>query len=1359
MVFDTGTGISIIGGRFFDDYLRNEVQLEPPPELRVNAANGHSMNVRGICDIEIDITIVKKKLKLLVIEEVGAEIILGNDALYILRIQIDFEAMKIRTTNNNYELPIECMQKKDIGDEVTVSARIGTVIPARSIKYIDVQINGAQRQTTREVFTPIKIFMEKQFYLRSGICDEKEETSMEIVNITNQPIWIPAGTTVGIASACSDVLLIDGTLNNTKTPILRTEEEIKNILLQIDGLDLSMETDLDRKQILRVKQLLRKYVYLFAPNPKGPLITPRVKHRINTGDATPIKIRPYRLSPAENEKASTEIKEMLANKVIRKSQSPWAAPIVLVKKPDGSTRFCVDYRKLNQVTKKDVYPLPRIDDTLDKMKGMKYYTSMDLASGYWQVEIQEEDKEKTAFICAMGLFEFNVMPFGLSNAPATFQRMMDEVVADMDWRVGSDYLDDLLVGSLSFEEHLRDLEKVFQRLSQYGLSAKLSKCRFFKTKLLYLGHEISGEGIRPNPAKTSAITRMKPPINIHGLRRFLGMTSYYRRFIRNYAHIADPLTKLLQKDTVYKWNSACQQAFDTLKDKLKSPPILAYPDFKEPFILHTDASAIGLGVILSQIIKGNEVVIAYASRTVSKEERQWGITELECLAVIWGLKIFRHYIYGRTVTVWTDHSALTTLRNKRDELTGRLGRWALKLQEYDLEIKHRPGTTHTNADALSRMDGEGVLNHINIEKRKITKLILTTDNERPHSWKKYQHPKETEPQLVYWTYTEEDFVEFQPEINTDTDSIRKAQIQDPELGPIYVFLQENILSDDDSEAKRIITIASGYELVDRILYRSVPTPRMVQRKENNLRIAVPENFIPIVLQQCHNAITAGHLGVKKTYERVSEQYYWKGMWEDIRSWIAQCIQCCMRKELPDRNLGQMGTIEATHPWEIVGTDIIGPLPKSNADNKYILVFTDLYTKYSEAYAIPKQDADTIANILLKEIICKYGAPEKLLSDRGKNLIGEVLTRITSRMGIERLRTSSVHPQTNGQTERFNKTLIAIMSMFTSEHQKDWDEMIPYALYAYNTAVHPTTQESPFYLMFARTPKTIEQLLPDMTTKQKITVEERREFIETKFNIIKEEVREIMQRVIQQRLERAKEVRKDHDFEIGDIVWLYNKQVKKGQVRKLAMSWHGPFKIFKFVGPVTVILQNEAKQTMRQPVHVSRLKRYMSKQLPVEPSKSNSGIDNSMEIRNNNDTVLLEGTNETAEPMDSSREMEYEVEKIVNHRIRKGKVQFLIRWKHYTPLNDTWTDEEDMQNCQQVLEKYLNQSVSEEELQRIRKKGNRIPIGQLRNLLSQKGNEQEQPLNKNENLQCEECGFIAKTQRGLRTHRKRKNHTP
>ena len=395
---------------------------------------------------------------------------------------------------------------------------------------------------------------------------------------------------------------------------------------------------------------------------------------------------------------------MLDRGVIVPSSSPWASPIVLVRKPDGSPRLCVDYRRLNFVTEKDVFPLPRIADLLDRLGEAGVYSTLDLASGYWQIAMEKKSQPKTAFATYDGLYEFTKMPFGLTNAPATFQRVMQLVVAGLDGFC-SVYLDDIVVFSRDINEHLEHLGQIFERLRQAGFKLRPKKCFFGKKEVRYLGHVISASGIATDGGKTRAVKEFPVPKNVKDLRSFLGLASYYRRFMQNFSRIAEPLYTLLRKGVEFEWNEERQKALDALKERLTTAPVLSYPDFTQPFILETDASYAGLGAVLTQekMEKGHlrSRPIAYASRSLTPAERHYGVTELEALAVVWALRHYRVYCLGYKTIVYTDHSALKSLLSSPNP-SGKLARWGMTIQEIEPEIRYRPGRLNERADALSR---------------------------------------------------------------------------------------------------------------------------------------------------------------------------------------------------------------------------------------------------------------------------------------------------------------------------------------------------------------------------------------------------------------------------------------------------------------------------------------------------------------------------------------------------------------------------------------------------------------------------------------------------------------------------------
>ena len=428
-----------------------------------------------------------------------------------------------------------------------------------------------------------------------------------------------------------------------------------------------------------------------------------VEHTLDTQGHDPIRSRPIRRSQANHAIADEELQKLLGAGLIVPSRSPWASPLLIVKKKDGSNRVVIDYRRLNSITKKDSYPLPRIDDTLDRLGGAQYFSAMDLISGYWQIDLPPEDQEKCAIITEKGLFQPTCMPQGLTNAPATFQRAMDAVMGDLKLTSVLVYLDDINVFSRTFQDHLQHLEEVFKRLLKANLKLKPRKCSFFKEHLEFLGFTISKDGLRPVAAKVEAIKKMQVPANKRDIQVFLGMIGYYRRFISNFAALGDPLFNLLRADVEFFWSDACQTAFNALKDTLLCAPVLAYPDFDRPFVVHTDASLTAIGGVLSQLdTDGHEHPVGYCSRTLNSHKCNYTVIKRECLAVIYAYQQFRVYLHGVHFTVVTDHASLQWLKTLKDP-EGRLARWAIKLQAFDYDIQHRAGAIHQNADCLSRL--------------------------------------------------------------------------------------------------------------------------------------------------------------------------------------------------------------------------------------------------------------------------------------------------------------------------------------------------------------------------------------------------------------------------------------------------------------------------------------------------------------------------------------------------------------------------------------------------------------------------------------------------------------------------------
>ncbi|KAG6464992.1 hypothetical protein O3G_MSEX014865 [Manduca sexta] len=476
--------------------------------------------------------------------------------------------------------------------------------------------------------------------------------------------------------------------------------DINMLDFENDAVTINYGEQLSNYEVTRLKELLKKYETCFSDNLNDLGLTNVVQMEIDLNDSKPVVYRPYRLSFPEREQVRSMVKEMMEAGIICESSSPYASPVLIVKKKTGESRLCVDYRALNNKTRKEYYPLPLIDDQLDRLAGNSLFISLDLASGYYQIPIELKSQDKTAFVTPDGQYQFKRMPFGLANAPSVFQRTMNKILLKVNYTIV--YMDDVLIPAQSFDQGLMRLGEVLQIFSDSGLTLKIKKCYFFCTELEFLGFHVSGKGIRPGTHKTEAIQNFPTPRNVHDVRRFIGLTSFFRRFVKDFALIARPLTDLMKSKFEWKWSDDQEAAFNILKEKLVERPILALYDAKLETELHIDASKLGVaGILMQKGVDGLLRPIAYYSRKTTVDEQKFHSFELETLAVVASLNRFRVYLLGLKFKIVTDCNALRTTLTKRD-LIPRISRWWVQFQEYDFEIEYRPGSRMAHVDALSR---------------------------------------------------------------------------------------------------------------------------------------------------------------------------------------------------------------------------------------------------------------------------------------------------------------------------------------------------------------------------------------------------------------------------------------------------------------------------------------------------------------------------------------------------------------------------------------------------------------------------------------------------------------------------------
>ena len=883
-----------------------------------------------------------------------------------------------------------------------------------------------------------------------------------VVNVGEQDVLLYPRTILGSLSEVYVISLPTGVAEVRATQACVSDKVACDpIQSKLDALDLSSLSDQDQHQ---ARSVLQKYHSVFAAHDSDLGCTRLISHEIPLLDEVPVRQRYRRLPPSEYEVVKAHIQQLLEARVIRESCSPYASPIVLVKKKDGSPRLCVDYRQLNSKTRKDAFPLPRIEESLDALSGARWFSTLDLASGYNQVPVAETDKAKTAFCTPFGLFEWNRMPFGLCNAPSTFQRLMQRMFGSQHCQSLLLYLDDVVVFSSSVAQHLERLEVVLSRLQQENLKAKLEKCAFFQTEVSYLGHVISSQGVSTDPKKVEVVANWRRPSHISELRSFLGFASYYRRFVEGFSKFAAPLHKLVaelagtrsrkasSRTLASAWTQQCEDSFEGLKGKLVGAPVLAYADFSLPFILEIDASHSGLGAVLSQDQSGRVRPVAYASRGLRPPERNmsnYSSMKLELLGLKWALtEKFREYLLGQKCIVFTDNNPLSYLSTAKLGATEQ--RWAAQLAIFDYELKYRSGKSNGNADALSRQ----------YVARSPPALA---SNGTPV-------PVSLQPATVVGCSAPVSQLSIAALPHHSPSELQLLQDSDPDIRAVLAFWRRK---ERPATAERHRLSPSALSLLrqwdrlvdkDGVLYRQTFRP---DGGEEVLQLILPTQLKSMVLTQLHQ--DHGHQGVERTSQLVRQRCYWPGMFSEIKHWCQECERCQVSKVTQPVAHSFMGHLLASRPNEILAIDFTLLEPASNGVEN-VMVMTDVFSKYTLAIPTRDQRASTVAQVLVTEWFYKFGVPSRIHSDQGRNFESILIQQLCSIYGVTKSRTTPYHPAGNGQCERFNRTLHNLLRALPTSRKRDWTSCLPQVVFCYNTTPHQSTGESPYFLLFGQDPR-------------------------------------------------------------------------------------------------------------------------------------------------------------------------------------------------------------------------------------------------------------------------------------------------
>lgn len=812
---------------------------------------------------------------------------------------------------------------------------------------------------------------------------------------------------------------------------------------------------------------------------KGLGRTHLIEHRINTGETSPIRQRYYRISPEKQRIVTEQVDEMLSLKVVEHCESPWSSPVLVVGKKDGKPRFCLDSRKLNSVTKKDAYNLPYVSEILDNLRDARYLSSIDLSKAFWQIPIYEPDQEKTAFyVPGRGTLKFKTTAFGLTNAPATQQRLVDLLFGqEFELKVFA-YLDDIIIISSTFDDHVSLLERVLKKLRSANLTINLSKCQFFRSQLRYLGYVVDSQGLRTDPEKVEAILNYPTPKNRKEIKRFLGTASWYRRFIPNFSTIAGPLNKLTSTKAnapKFSWSLEAEKAFLELKSLLVKAPVLACPNFKLPFEVHTDASNFGIGAMLCQTVDGVEHPVAFMSKSLNGAERNYSVTEREALAVLTALEHWRCYLEnGQTFSVYTDHAALKWFVSLTNP-TGRLARWGVRLSAFNFNIKHRRGKDNVIPDSLSRIPDPAFVAALSDSTITSTTHPITRD---------------------VWYLN------------------------------IFNGCQSSPLS------------YPNYRVENEKLFRYMKSKSSLTNEFDWKEVIASESRQPIISAN-HCEPTSAHFGIFKTYRRLALRYYWPHMHADVVKYITKCDTCLAYKQPTHGTLGKMGRPKVcSKPFQSISVDLVGPLPNSKKQNCYILVVNCIFSKYCLLFPLRRATAQTVTKLLEDNVILIHGVPQTVILDNGCQFISKELEKLFTNYKIPNVHfTPRYTPQVN-TVERYNKTVVTAISMFVNDDHRTWDVNLAKIQFAMNNSVNEVTGYTPSFLVHGRELVTCGSHYLENDEPNDMLCLPRDPYAENLGHLAKifDDVQTSLYRSHVRNTRHYNLRRKDAEFNVGDTVW-------------------------------------------------------------------------------------------------------------------------------------------------------------------------------------------------------------------------------
>ena len=1107
-ILDSGAMISLVNANIVKSNGKRSQKV-------LTTVDGTLLNVQGSVDLSVELNgkTIQNSFQIVKFGQSSFDFILGIDFLRKVGLKMNLESVGMLISN---------ICEKELKGSLKLGENVH--LPPCAAKLV-----RGHSKFAKDVIVEKFVGLPKGIEVLDAIIPGQEYWSIYFVNTTPTEVVLQKGDRV--LEYCSSfeaekrILNVNGS-NEKERDMDPTQGRIGN------SFDLS---HLNKSDQQKVEEFLKIYKNVFAQSVdelgkfKGPAM------EIHLTDDIPVRRKQYPLAKSLENDVDKEIEKLLRAGIIEESTSAYMSPLLAVRKKDGSVRILCDLRGLNKKIRVEQFPIPNVEILLSRIGSAKHLSSFDMLSGYFQCPIEKKDRHKTAFATPhRGLFQYARVPQGLSSSPSYFSRIMSNVLREFLHKNVEIFIDDIVIYSDStLEEHLKIVGKVFDRLLEYDLRLKPSKCELLKDSVSFLGHKIGGGFMKPQDAKIHTIKSFPAPTNVTELKGFLGLMAFYKQYIPDFSNSAYPLNKLLRKGVDWVWEKDQTTAFEKLKNAITSDTFVLAPNFDKEFYLFVDGSGKGLGAILSQANESGDLLpVAYSSRTLTPAETRYNSTEIELTAAVFGAKRFSYYLLGRHFHLVTDCQALKYILDNPAS-TNRLARLSLKLSDFTFTVTHRAGLKMKNVDALSR--------HFPIN------AVLTTKE-------------------------------------VTLDQLKQDQERDSSFQEILRYLKGKVRYPKTS-AKLDQFVLGKHGLLYHI---SEVNPSSID-EEVKFKLCVPSNIRQQIIRSCHESPSAGHGGRATTTNRVRMNYFWPNLVTDCLDFVSRCISCQKNNVAPPAaKLAYKGTLPVPEKAHTFFIDIIGPLQLSLNGNKYILVAVDAFTKYPEAIAIPDITAKTVADAFLRMIVYRHGAPKKLVSDRGSQFTSHLFKEILQILGTESVFGVPYHHATTATVERMNQTIERILCHY-GKVDVEWDQYLDSTLFAIRTAINTSTGYSPHFLTYGQ--DATFNYAPILAAPIRNYSDNFASSFVRRLNVAFKNVERSIETSVDKRVKRSEENVRPLEFKEGEIVYVRHLQPEAGKGRKLKNKYLGPYRIVEQISDSSFDVKPlEGTKGNKRRVHISHLRK-------------------------------------------------------------------------------------------------------------------------------------------------------------------------